>query len=98
MITFEQARQIALEQIGPTWVVDQCGEYTVAEYGYEDQDSWLLVDGSSRYVIDGDEECLLIGQPCTLVDKRTGELSFPPHLEDPDRFNAMTLVGKHPPR
>lgn len=52
MITFEQGRQIALSQVGPSWGKGDCGEYVVANYGYEDTHAWLLVDGGSRLVIE----------------------------------------------
>lgn len=97
MITFEQARQIALETIGPTWVTGECGEYVVAAYGYEDDHAWCLVDGGRRLVIDGDYSCQPIGRGSTLVDKESGEVSSLNYLEDPGRFDAMTEVGQHPP-
>lgn len=97
MITFEQARQIALDQIGPTWEKDDCGEYVVANYGYEDEVAWRMVDGGRRLVIDGDDDCLLIGRGCTFVDKESGELFFLTYLEDQDRIDAMTTVGPCPP-
>lgn len=97
MITFEQARQIALARIGPTWGEDECGQYTVADYGYEDATAWVLVDGGARLVTDGDENCLLIGRGSTFVDKETGEVFSLAYLEDPDRFGALTPVGQHPP-
>lgn len=83
MISFEQARRIALDQAGPTWDPDDCGEYTVAGYGYEDATAWRLVDGSRRYFIDGDDGCLLVGQGCTFVDKETGAVFFLNYLDDP---------------
>ena len=97
MITFERARQIALDTIGPTWVTDECGEYVVADYGFQDDRSWCLVDGGRRLVIDGDYSCQLVGRGSTLVDKNTGEVSSLNYLEDPERFDAMTEVGHHPP-
>lgn len=97
MITFEQARQIALARIGPTWGDDECGEYTVADYGFEDATAWVLVDGGRRLVIDGDDNCLLIGRGSTFVDKRTGKVFSRTYLEDRERFDALTPVGQHPP-
>ena len=97
MITFERARQIALDTIGPTWGTDECGEYVVADYGFQDDRAWCLVDGGRRLVIDGDYSFQLIGRGSTLVDKETGEVSFLNYLEDPERFNAMIEVGHHPP-
>jgi hypothetical protein len=96
MITFERARQIALDTFGPTWAADECGEYVVAEYGYEDDRAWCLVDGGSRLVVGGDYSCQLIGRGSTLVDKETGEVSSLSYLEDPERFDAMAEVGHHP--
>lgn len=97
MITFEQARQIALARVGPTWAQGDCGEYVVADYGYEDETAWRLVDGSRRLVIDGDYNCEPIGRGSTFVDKITGKVFFRTYLEDMDRFYAMTPVGQHPP-
>lgn len=97
MITFERARQVALHRLGPSWDADECGEYMVADYGYEDDDAWMLIDGGRRYIVDGDPNCALIGKPCTVIDKQTGKISFPSYLEDAERFDAMTPVGKHPP-
>ncbi len=97
MISFEQARQIALNTIGPIWVPDGCGDYVVAEYGYEDDFSWCLVDGPRRLIIDGDSECLPVGRGSTFVDKESGEVFSLTYLEDPGRFDAMTTVGQHPP-
>lgn len=98
MITFQRGRQIALGRLGLTWAADECGEYTVVDYGYEDDDAWMLADSGHRYIVDDDPDCVLVGKPFTLVDKRTGELSFPAYLDDMERFDAMTLVGTHPPR
>jgi hypothetical protein len=96
MITLEQARHIALDVIGPAWEADECGEYVVADYGYEDPLAWCLVDGGRRHVVDGDFGCELVGRGSTLVDKETGEVYSLTFLEDPDRFLAMMKVGQHP--
>lgn len=96
MLSFEQARAAAYEALAPIWEVGECGEYTVAGYGYEDETAWLLIDGGSQLVIDGDYSCELIGRGSTFVDKRTGEIFFLTYLEAPDRFDAMTPVGQHP--
>jgi hypothetical protein len=97
MISFLQARQIALARVGPTWEQGGCGEYVVAAYGYEDATAWCLVDGGRRLVIDGDYGCEPVGRGCTFVDKESGEVFFLTYLEDPARFDAMTMVGQHPP-
>lgn len=95
MISFEQARAIAYGTVGPTWEVGDCGEYTVVEYGYEDDAAWRLVDGGSRIVIEEDYDCNPVGRGCTFVDKQTGAVFFLTYLEAPDRFDAMTPVGRH---
>lgn len=97
MITFEQARQIALAKIGASWQPDECGEYTVAGYGFEDDLAWCLVDGPARLVLEQDYRCCPVGRGSTLVDKETGEITSLGYLEDPDRFDAMARVGTHPP-
>ncbi|MET3206279.1 UNVERIFIED_ORG: hypothetical protein ABIB21_003098 [Arthrobacter sp. UYEF13] len=96
MISFEQARAIAHERLAPDWEEGDCGKYTVADYGFEDATVWLLIDGGSRLVIDGDYSCDPIGRGSTLVDKTTGEIYSVTYLEAPDRFDAMTPVGHHP--
>jgi hypothetical protein len=96
MISFEQARQIALDRVGPIWEPGGCGEYVVAAYGYEDASAWCLVDGGRRLVIDGDSGCEPIGRGCTFVDKESGEIFLLTYLEDPGRFDSMTKVGQHP--
>jgi hypothetical protein len=95
-ISFEQARAIAYERLAPAWEAGDCGEYTVADYGFEDETTWLLIDSGSRLVIDADYGCDLVGRGSTLVDKRTGEIYSVTYLEAPDRFDAMTPVGHHP--
>lgn len=48
--SIEQARAIAYKMIGPDWETGSCGEYSVAEYGFEDETAWLLIDGGSKLV------------------------------------------------
>ena len=96
MFSFEQARGIAHEALASPWKVGDCGEYTVADYGYEDESAWLLIDGGSKRVIDRDYSCEPVGRGSTFVDKRTGEIYSLTYLEAPDRIDAMTPVGRHP--
>jgi hypothetical protein len=96
MLSFEEARAIAYEALAATWEIGNCGEYTVAKYGYEDDTAWLLIDGGSRLIIDGDYSCDPVGRGSTFVDKRTGEIYFLTYLEASDRIDAMTPVGPHP--
>ncbi|MFF2244299.1 hypothetical protein ACFVTM_08990 [Arthrobacter sp. NPDC058130] len=96
MISFEQAKATAYETLAPTWEKGNCGDYTIADYGFEDETAWLLIDGGSKLVIDGDYSCEPVGRGSTFVDKTTGEIFFLTYLEAPDRFDAMTPVGVHP--
>jgi hypothetical protein len=96
MISFGQARSIAYERLAPDWEAGDCGEYTVADYGFEDETAWLLIDGGSRLVIDEDYGCEPVGRGNTLVDKTTGEIYTVTYVEAPARFDAMTPVGRHP--
>ncbi|MDQ1053076.1 hypothetical protein QE394_001004 [Arthrobacter sp. SORGH_AS 212] len=62
MLSIEQAKKIAYGALTPTWEAGECGDDTVADYGYEDETAWLLIDGGSRLVINRDGSCQLIGR------------------------------------
>lgn len=95
--TFEQARALALKVNAPAWRdLGNRGEYMVADYGYEDADAWLIVDGA-RELLEGDDYAYsVMDQPMTIVMKATGELLRVQYLEAEDRIDAMTPVGEHP--
>jgi hypothetical protein len=95
--TFEQAREITLKANAPAWRdLGNKGNYMVAEWGYEDADAWLMVEGARELLIDHDYSFDVLDQPLTLVMKATGELLRVYYLEAEERIDAMTLVGVNP--
>ena len=95
--TFEQARKIAYDLNAPAWRdVGNRGEYMVADYGYEDADAWLIVDGARELLEGGDYDFSVLDQPLTLVRKADGGIMQVQYLEAEDMIDAMTPVGKHP--
>lgn len=44
----------------------------VADYGYEDEAAWLLIDGGSKLAIDGDYSC----EPAGIAATATGALAL----------------------
>jgi len=95
--TFEQARELALKANAPAWRdLGNKGAYMVADYGYEDADAWLIVDGAAELLVDHDYSFDVLDQPYTIVMKATGELLHVQYLEAADRIDAMTPVGDVP--
>jgi hypothetical protein len=95
--TFEQARELALKTNAPAWRdLGNKGTYMVADYGYEDADAWLIVDGAAELLIDHDYSYDILDAPLTLVMKATGELLHVYYLEAEERIDAMTPVGDVP--
>ena len=96
MTSFEQARSIAHKSIAPKWRRQYRGEYMVADYGFENATTWLLIDGARESIVDEDSGYEPIGRGSTLVDKASGKLFFRNYIEHPEWFQAMTPVGEHP--
>ncbi len=88
MITFEEARRIGA---GSQDVRDDFGDYVVADYGWENDDVYVLAYHSS---VDPDE--LLFDAPALLVDKRTGELTEVYGLLGHDPAPNLVPVGNPP--
>jgi hypothetical protein len=97
MITFEQAREIALKANAPLWRdLGNRGEYMVADYGYENADAWLIVDGARELIEGGDYAFDVLDKPITMISKAAGELFRVQYLEAADVIQAMTPVGDVP--
>lgn len=97
MITFEQARAKVRALNEPTWEDQNMpGTYMVAEYGWEDADAFLVVDGAKECLVDGDDEYLVMDAPVMFVDKATGTVLEANALEVMDRFLDMTPIGDVP--
>jgi len=95
--TFDQARKIAYDLNAPAWRdLGNRGEYMVAEYGFEDANAWLLVDGARELLEGGDYAFAVMDQPLTLITKATGDVIQVYYLEEEAMLDAMTPVGEHP--
>ncbi|MHA7209521.1 hypothetical protein [Arthrobacter sp. MDT1-65] len=99
MIDFEQARVVAYERGVREWAkYGHRGQYMVADYGFENEAFWVVVDGA-REALEGGQESgdyMLVGRGAILVDKYTEEVHEMQYLDHQDMFDAMTPVGVHP--
>lgn len=93
VIPFEQARQIVAAAIPEGWTI---GTYTVAPWGYQDAESWLVIDGAREW-LDGDEDYADMSGTVTMVDKETGAVERLPYLPNIDRVDAMMPCGEGEP-
>lgn len=97
MITFAQARKAVQAVNEPAWEdQDMKGTYMVAEYGKEDDQFFLVIDGAREAMEGDDPEFIVMDQPAMLVDKETGQVFECVFLEVVDRIQAMTEVGEWP--
>jgi hypothetical protein len=92
VVTFADARLIAVEHMEQHHPLDGGGLYAAGAEGAEDARYWLVEVGDSRYVVDGDPDYVLGGGPEVLVDKVTGEVTTLAYRDRPEMFAAMTAV------
>jgi hypothetical protein len=99
MLTFDEALRIVKHEYraqldaepGP-W-----GTFMIADWGFEDDESFSIVLGMKEYIVDGDSNYgRPVGSPSLLVCKRTGKLSYVSFVANMARFHAMTPVGAVP--
>ncbi len=96
-VTFEQAREAVRAVNEPAWEdADTPGTYMVAEYGYEDADAFLILDGAKEFLVDDDGEYAVEDAPAMLVEKATGLVMAGDFLNLQERIMAMTPVGDVP--
>ncbi|AYD81500.1 immunity protein [Arthrobacter phage KBurrousTX] len=93
--TFEEARAIVLDQNREGWEEDHEGTFTVAAYGWEDEDAFLVVQGASEWLVDGDESYSVMDAPAVFVSKESGTILEADYLAVLDRIAAMTPVPGH---
>ena len=86
-ITFDDARAVAATSKS---VRDYFGDYTVLDWGWENDDVYVLAYEST------DPEALLFDAPTLLVDKRTGKLTEVYGLVGADPVPDLTPVGPNP--
>lgn len=97
MVTFEQAREIVEAEHAPAWRdLGNRGEYMVADYGFEDSVSWLMVEGAREAIEGGDPAFAVLDQPLTFVSKADGTITTADYLDVADLVDAMARVGDHP--
>lgn len=89
MITFDEARQIVKDALGPEWT---WGTLHVPRKGYEDADGYLMTVGAREWLVDGDPHFQRWDAPLTFVDKHTGAITYGDMLTD-NRVPHMTPVG-----
>lgn len=92
-LTFEEAQAIVRELREPMW--DAPGTYTVAGYGWEDETSFLVVEGALEYLEHNHHEFVVMDAPAIFVDKVTGVVLEADFLAVMDRVQAMTPVPGH---
>lgn len=95
MIEFEDARRIVADSRAHDWPASH-GTFMVADYGFEDSQSWLPTWGAKEWLVDGDPEFMLMDQPVLLVDKQTGELTDLTWRDGLDRIDKMRELGNVP--
>uniref|UniRef100_UPI003F49682B hypothetical protein n=1 Tax=Paenarthrobacter ureafaciens TaxID=37931 RepID=UPI003F49682B len=97
-ISFEQAREIVRALNEPHWITDGAhGTYTVADYGYEDADRFLIMDGAREYLVDGNPDFVLLSSGVNIVDKATGEVLYWSYFDHGDEIDSMTPIPGHEP-
>jgi hypothetical protein len=85
LITFDEARQLVMDQLGHRYPVD--ADFTTAPWGYQTADSYIVSAGPYAFVHrprNEDEYKWLIpaDQPPTYVNKVTGAITFPVEPND----------------
>lgn len=76
----------------------------VADFGYQNEQSFLVVDGPREYLVDDDLDFALVGSSVNIVDKSTGDVVFWSHeclntcrLSKED-MEGVTLGRQHCPQ
>lgn len=69
----------------------------VADFGYQNEQSFLVVDGPREYLVDDDLDFVLVGSSVNIVDKSTGDVVFWSHVDHAEEIMAMTPVPGHEP-
>lgn len=97
MTTFEQAKEAVRKVREAEWEDnDTPGDYMVADYGWEDSEAFLIVDGAREYLEDEDPDFMEMDAPAMFVDKATGIVLEAVYLDSMDRIDDMTPIGDVP--
>jgi hypothetical protein len=95
VISFEQARTIADDTLRPSW--SGAGTFFVAPYGWQDEETFLVVVGAREAIEGGDPAFARSDAPAVFVKRETGEVRL--LVQTPilwPRIDAMTPIGDHP--
>lgn len=97
MITFDEARKIAYDANLPAWLeLGYRGEYMVADYGLEDAEHYVMIDGAREMLVDENYDFDVLDQPVTVIDKQTGDLFVMTYFESEELRAGMKQVGVWP--
>lgn len=89
MITYNDAIQILTDSVAPGWDI---GTFYVEPNGYENADSFMLPYGAKEWLVDDNEEFLLMDLDVAIVNKNTGALEFIDVLSNLDYIEAFTAI------
>ena len=95
-ITFEQAREAVRVVNQPLWEDSGTpGTYTVATYGFEDEEHFLVLDGADEWLTGEDFEYVVMDAPALFVDKSNGTLfeADPASVDVQAKVKLMQPVG-----
>jgi hypothetical protein len=92
VITYEEARGVALLNLLPLWGEDD-GTLHIEPEGFEDDQAYLVPYGAAEALIGGLFEFERLDAPWLLVDKRTAQPVLVPMLEGLARVEAMRPTG-----
>lgn len=90
MITFDDARAIALAKVEPTWRNGTCYADT---NGLEDSSSFVVRIDAEEWIIDEDVRYMTLDAPLVEIDKKTRAVKVGTYLDDPARYDRMTKIS-----
>ena len=92
MITFEQARDRLLTELVMIWGENKGTPY-VSDQGLEDSDWYQIGFGAREYLVDGNDEFMLITNLVAFINKDTGIIESFMTPQVFDRLDKMTPVS-----
>jgi hypothetical protein len=96
MITFDDARAAVADAAGVRSFYPE-NDFLIADYGWEDNNRFLIVAGTKADLFDGDPDDVTIDPPIVFVDKTTGAVTAQLGLQVlGDPTDGMTAIGNTP--
>lgn len=90
--TYDEAREAVTREIAPLWG-DTRGTLYVAPSGFEDRLGYFVPWGAREWMVDGDENFILLNNAATFVDKVTGFVEITTLSTVLDRVDAMSPIS-----